>query len=63
MKFIVEKKGEKFLVVNDATGVVRGVHPKEGEAKLQAKQLQQTHNNTKEMVSARITPPASVSEE
>lgn len=39
MKFVVEKKGEKYLVVNDTTGQSKGVHSTEGQAKLQASDL------------------------
>lgn len=57
MKFEVQKKGEKFLVVNDTTGAVRGVHITKPEADAQAKTLQATHNKGMTMASARLTPP------
>lgn len=55
MKFIVEKKGESFMVVNDTTKDVRGLHKTEGDAKVHAQQLQRTHNAGVEMASGRIT--------
>lgn len=57
MKFIVQQRGEKFLVSNDTTGVVRGVHKNKGEADLQAQQLQKVHDQGIASASARITPP------
>lgn len=59
MKFKVEKKGERFLVVNDTTGEVKGNFREEGEAKAHAQSVQQEHDKGVEMVSARITPPRS----
>lgn len=63
MKFIIEKKGEKYLVVNDTTKDVRGVHKTPGEAKVHAKELQTKFNNGVTSVSSRITPPKAVSED
>lgn len=63
MKFIIEKKGEKYLVVNDTTKDVRGVHKTPGEAKVHAKELQQKFDNGVSSVSSRITPPKAVSED
>lgn len=59
MKFIVEQKGEKFLVVNDVTGVVRGHFKDKADAEAQAKSLQRTHDEGMSMATARITPAAS----
>lgn len=57
MKFTVEKKGEKFLVVNGTTKSVRGVHKTPGDAKQHAKELQVQHDKGVQMASARLTPP------
>ena len=57
MKFIVEKRGETFLVVNDTSKQVRGRHKTEGDAKVHASNLQRTHEQGIEMVSARMTDP------
>lgn len=56
MKFVVEKKGEGYIVFNDTTGYVKGVHKTEGEAKLQASALQKSHNDGIEMASASVGP-------
>lgn len=56
MKFIVQKKGEKYLVSNDTTGVLRGVHKTKAEADHQAKELSRVHKQGIEMASARMTP-------
>lgn len=56
MKFVVEKKGEKFLVVNQDTGYVRGRFAKEGEAKLSAKHIQDLHDNEIRMSSVKVAP-------
>lgn len=56
MKFIIEKKGEKFLVSNDTTGQVRGVHKTKEEASQQAVHLQKIHDKGIEMASAKMTP-------
>lgn len=56
MKFVVQKKGQNFIVSNDTTGYVRGVHKTEGEAKLQAQSLQQVHDEGIKMVSATVGP-------
>lgn len=54
MRFIIEKRGQNFLVVNDTTSYVRGVHKTEGEAKLHAKQLQTTHDEAVQSASASV---------
>lgn len=56
MKFIVEKKGEKFLVSNDTTKQVRGVFIKKEDAMQQAVKLQKEHDKGIEMASAKMTP-------
>lgn len=63
MKFGVEQKGEKYLVVNEDTGYVKGVHRTKGEAEVQAEYLQKEHDKGIEQVSARMTKPAATSEE
>lgn len=62
MTFKVEKKGERFLVVNESTGQVRGNFREEAEAKLAATKLKKDHDQGIEMASARLTPPASTAE-
>lgn len=57
MKFNIEKKGEKYLVVNDTTKDVRGVHKTMDDAKSHQKELQAKHDAGVKQVSARITPP------
>jgi hypothetical protein len=59
MKFDVEKKGERFLVVNQSTGEVKGNFKDEAEAKTAASSFQKSHDQGVEMVSARITPAPS----
>lgn len=56
MKFIVQKKGEKYLVSNDTTGVVRGVFKDKTEADAHAKHLQKEHKEGIEMASAKMVP-------
>lgn len=56
MKFGVEKKGERYLVVNQSTGQVKGNFKDEGEAKTVAASFQKEHDSGIEMASARITP-------
>lgn len=63
MKFGIEKKGERFLVFNETTGVVKGNHKTKGEAQVQANMLQKEHNAGIEMVSARLTPKAEMVDE
>ncbi len=56
MKFIVTQKGEKYLVSNDTTGMVRGIHKTKVDAEQQAKELQKVHKEGIQMASARMTP-------
>lgn len=63
MKFKVEQKGERFLVVNETTGVVRGRFKEKGEAQVHRDRLQDEHNTGIEQVSARLTPPSRESDE
>lgn len=54
MKFVVEKKGQTFLVVNQDTTYVKGRYKTEGEAKLHAEKLQKEHNDGIKMASAKL---------
>lgn len=63
MKFIIEQRGETYMVVNDTTGDVRGRHKTKGDAEIHAQSLQKTHDVGIQSVSHRITPPAEIAEE
>jgi hypothetical protein len=56
MKFVVEQKGQMFLVVNETTGYVKGRFKEKGEAEKLSQRLQKEHNEGIEAVSHRITP-------
>jgi hypothetical protein len=57
MRFVVEKRGQHFHVVNESTGERRGTFTVEGEAKVQCQRLQSQHDEGIRMASGRMTPP------
>lgn len=58
MSFKVEKKGERFMVVNESTGYVKGRFKTEGEAKIYRDRIQKDHDTALDQVSSRLTPPS-----
>jgi len=53
MKFKVEQKGERFLVVNETTGYVKGRFKDKGEAQVHCDKLQQAHQDGLDQISSR----------
>lgn len=62
MKFIIQQKAEKYIVSNDTTGVVRGIHKTKEEAAQQAAYLQKEHDKGIEMASGGKKPAPKDSE-